>query len=229
MNTTFTFRRTARHGFTLMEIMIASALGLLVLGAMVGFLRQSLRVYYSDRLQLQLNADGRKIRSMIETDSIGATFFCLYDDFATASRATSDSNVLTADGSVGHCLVLFFTHPDTAADNKARLDRVVTYYREITNTTENSGPVHRKAVDIPSGTAVYVETDKLYTILRDYLPASGLSSNPILVQVAPGVQATPRLFYKFSNNSVMIQTQILEEGNNQRVRNIFNFTVSPRG
>lgn len=231
------FRRNHR-AFTLVETLMAvTIMGFATMG-IVAFTRQGLRMYYADRARLMINRDIRTFTSQLDTDAVTANFFCLYQDFNTRSTGSPATDAALADGQVGDFLVLVYTDPAQTGFGISMITRLVGYYREVTDTTLNSGPVHR--FDIPVSPSIDVRSAPMYTILANAITGSA-SSYPVVTQLAQGLAvnttgtlvATPRLFYNFNNRSVMIDTQmsesLTERGTTSQAGNTYNFTVSPRG
>ncbi len=233
------FRRHAR-AFTLVETLMAvTVMGFATMG-IVAFMRQGLKMYYADRARLMINRDIRSFTSQMDTDAVTANFFLLYPDFSTRSTgsgsSTADASV--ADGQVGDFLLLVYTDPSQTSQGISMITRLVGYYREVTNTTLNSGPVHRFDVDL-SAAPVDVKSAPMYTILANKVTGTA-ASYPIVTQLAQGLATnasgstvTPALFYNHQNRSVMIDTQIseslTERGTLSQTGNTYNFTVAPRG
>jgi type II secretory pathway pseudopilin PulG len=232
--------RRKRRAFTLLETLLAvTIMGLATTGIVV-FLRQSLMMYYSVRAEQMINRDIRSFTNRIELDAITANYFCIYPAFATRTVTVGSviSDASVTDGQVGDFLVLVYTDPAQATTGVSMITRLVGYYREITNTTLNNGPVHR--FDITLASPVDARSAAMYQILNTYVTGS-ISSYPVLTQLAQGLStatvtqtvSTPPLFYNLQNRSVMITAQIsaslTEKGIATQTGNTYNFTVSPRG
>jgi prepilin-type N-terminal cleavage/methylation domain-containing protein len=231
------FRRHA--GFSFIELMIASTIMALVVVGMVSAFSQGSKVYYMDRARLMINRDIRSFTSQIDSDAVTANFFVLYPNFSTrsttAAGVTTDASVV--NGQVGDFLVLVYTDPAQTGYGVSMINRIVGYYREVTDSTLNTGPVHR--FDITLGTAVSTTSNPMYTIVNNVVTGTA-ASYPIVTQLAQGLATnasgttvTPALFYNFQNRSIMIDTQISESltevGTTSQTGNTYNFTVSPRG
>jgi hypothetical protein len=231
----------------MLELLLAAMLtGFVVIG-IVAFLRQGLAMYYYDRARVMINRDIRSFTNQIDVDAVTANGFYIYPDFNTRYDASSvPPELLRADGQAGDFLVLVYLDPAQASTGASMVTRLIGYYREVTNATLNTGPVHRfdtaapgYPTPLPSG-GVNFATTPLYQILSTYVTGSA-SSYPIVTQLAQGLATnappqttpTPRLFYNFVNQSVMINAQmsesLTERGVMSQSGNTYNFSVSPRG
>jgi type II secretory pathway pseudopilin PulG len=235
------------RGFTLVETLVAvGIMGLVGIG-IVAFLRQGLKLYYADRARLMINRDIRSFTSQMDTDVVTANFFCIYQDFSTLSTGSPAVDAALVDGQVGDFLVLAYTDPAQTTTGVSMITDLVGYYREITNTSANTGPVHRLSIHL--ATPVDARSAPMYTILNNAITGS-VGSYPIVTQLAQGcatvttlnvgsvdeiavATTTPRLFYNRQNRSIMVRAQISEalseKGTTSNVGNTYNFTVSPRG
>ncbi len=244
MNPFLPFIRRTRRGFTLTETLITmTILGIAGVG-MVAFMRQGLKMYYSDRARLMINRDIRSFTAKLDTDAVAANFYCIYPSFAVTSTGSGSAAVdaAVADGQVGDYLVLLYTDPSQTSRGISMITELVGYYREVTNTTLNTGPVHR--YDIKLAPANYVNvtsggTAGLSGILSTLVTGTA-DSYPIVEQLAQGLATnatvatpTPALFYNLKNRSIMINAQVTESltemGNVTQTGNTYNFSVSPRG
>ena len=232
--------RGRRPGFTLVELMIAVTLTGLATVGLVAFLRQSLMIYYSVRAEHTINRDIRAITGRLASDAVTANYFCLYPNFSTRSALVNGVVVdgSLVDGQVGDFLVLVYVDPAQASTGTSMITKLVGYYREVTDSTRNNGPVRR--FEIPLSTPVDAKSTPMFEVLNTYVTGS-ISSYPALSQLAQGLAAntatqtvvTPPLFYNLLNRSVMISAQIsaslTEKGVSAQTGNTYNFTISPRG
>ncbi len=224
----------------MLEIMLAvTIMGFATIG-IVAFMRQALMMYYADRAEQMINRDIRSFTNKIEVDAVTSNYFCIYPNFSTLTVTVNGvvSDAFVTDGQVGDFLVLVYTDPAQATTGTSMITDLVGYYREVTNTTLNNGPVHRFAIHLP--TPVDAKSAPMYSILGTYVTGS-ISSYPIIEQLAQGLESatvtqtvpTPPLFYNRLNRCVMISAQIseslTEKGITTQTGNTYNFTVSPRG
>lgn len=230
-----------RRGFSMIETLVALAIIGLTMAGVVVFLHQGLKMYYLDRGRTMVNRDMRSFTSKLDTDAVTSNYFRIYPDFST--RTTSGgADASVADGQVGDLVVFVYTVPDSTTLGVDRITELVGYYREITDTTNNTGPVHRFDVStvttaLPNG--VDPRTTTLAAVINTYVTGAA-GSYPIVTQLAQGLATnssgtttTPALFYNWKNRSVMINAQVSEylseTGTSSQTGSTYNFTVSPRG
>ncbi len=228
-----------RRGFTTSELMVAVVIMGFVAAGIGSFLRQMSLMYYSDRARILISKDMRKFTTKLDDDAVTANYFCIYPGFSsrsvTVGSVTSDAAV--ADGEVGDLLVLVYTDPASTGSGTSMINRLVGYYREITNSTLNTGPVHR--FDVTISPAVAASSNPMYVILNTYVTGTA-ASYPTIEEISQGLElnnalstTTPALFYNRQNRSVLVSAQVseiqAEAGTNTQTGNTYNFTVSPRG
>jgi len=226
------FRKNHR-GFTLVETLMAvTIMGLAAVG-IIAFMHQGMLMYYNDRARTMINHDIRSFTTQMDTEAVTANTFVLYQNFATRVDPSIKS------GGVGDFLILIYTDPSQTKYGVSMITQLVGYYREVTNTQLNYGPVHRFSIDL-SATPIDITSLPMATIINNNVTGAA-SSYPIVTQLAQGLatstqtgtQPTPALFYNFGNISVMIDAQISESltevGTTSQTGNTYNFTVSPRG
>lgn len=219
--------------------MVAVAVMGLIGAGMVSFLRQTMLMYYSDRARFMISNDVRSFTAKLDTDAVTANFFCIYPGFSTRSTTvgsvTSDASV--SDGQVGDLLILVYTDPASTGTGTSMINKLVGYYREITNSTLNTGPVHRFSIDVSP--AVAANSAPMYQLLNTYVTGTP-DSYPTINQISQGLEinaalntVTPALFYNRQNRSILVSAQVSatlsEAGDTKRTGNTYNFTVSPRG
>ncbi|MBI5771527.1 MAG: hypothetical protein HZA93_27385 [Verrucomicrobia bacterium] len=223
-----------------MEILIAvTVMGFATIG-IGAFIRQALMTYYSVRAEHLINRDVRAFTNRITMDAVTANYFCLYPDFNTRTAIVDGAVVdgSLVDGQVGDFLVLAYVDPAQAGTGTGMLVKLVGYYREVTDSTLNIGPVRR--FEIALTTPVDGRSAPMFQILNTYV-TGGVASYPAITQLAQGLTAntatqtvaTPPLFYNRLNRSVMIRAQIsaplTEKGVTAQAGSTYNFTISPRG
>jgi len=211
------------------ELMVGLGILGLTMSGVVAFTFQAMNVFAYDSGRLLVNHDIRKFTGDMVTDAVYANYFQIYPNFTT--RATPQ-----ADGGTGDFLALVST--DVTTTGTTIVTKFVGYYRDATTT--QSGPVRRVVYDwgdithgiilgSPTNTSATPPVYTMSDMLNTFAPTSGTTSNPIVIQLADGL-ASGNMFYNFKDHSVMIRSQIDEQGKMVRKAvNTYNFTVSPRG
>ncbi len=233
--------RSKRRAYTLVEMLMAVGIMGLVSAVMVSFTKQAMKLYYADTARLKINHDIRAFTTQMDTDAVTANYFLIYPGFGslTTGSGSTLADASVTDGGVGDLLVLVYTDPAQAATGTSMITELIGYYRQITDTTLNNGPVHR--FDIPISPSVAANSAPMYQIINTYV--TGSASSPayhIVTQLAQGLEnnaaqnaTTPALFYNRQNRSIIINAQVSElqseQGASTQVGNTYNFTVSPRG
>jgi hypothetical protein len=232
-------RPRKNRAYTLVEMMVAlGVMGFVSIGT-VSFTRQAFKMYYADTARLKINHDIRSFTAKLDSDAVTANYFLVYPGFSTRTTGSGATlaDAAVSDGQVGDMLILVYTDPASTTTGVSMITELVGYYREITDTTLNNGPVHR--FDITLSPSVAANSGAMYTILNTYVTGTA-SSYPIITQIAQGLDTnlsgstpTPALFYNRQNRSVMVSAQVselqAEQGSSYQVGNTYNFTVSPRG
>src|SRR5690606_32240816 len=91
-------RRSGTAGYTLLEILVTTALlGLLGVGLFSLFL-QSLNLFHFDSAKLRVNRDIRTLTSEMTDNATYANYFLIFPDFETRE----DHEVVRVGGIVGH-------------------------------------------------------------------------------------------------------------------------------
>lgn len=210
------------RGMTLVEIMVVLGICMLVVGGLLSFFIQGLRIYHYDSGKLLVNRDMRSFTSEITDNATYANYFIIYPSFTdrtvTVASVTSDNKRYS--GQSGNMLVLVYRDP---ADDK-KINRVVGYYRDP-NQVDGEAPVRKFDRTIsPSSSA------EVWTLLPD---VSTAQSNREVIELSKNI-GTQELFYNFYGRSVMVKCDIIHRTNTgenryERATNTYNFTVSPRG
>lgn len=200
-------KRARKRAFTLLEVMVTTAVFTLVMGAIMSFLVSSTNSAAYNEGKLLVNRDIRKFTSELSDHATYANFFVIYKSFSDRTRVD--------EGGSGDFLVLGFVDDDDPTAYTA----VIGFYRAATESSE--GPVMRFATRYETPQHVQLE---------DLLPApTSVGSHREIIELSKGL-SDGRLFYNFFNRSITVQGEILHHGSNlKRATNTYNFTVSPRG
>lgn len=224
-------RRSGTAGYTLLEILVTTALlGLLGVGLFSLFL-QSLNLFHFDSAKLRVNRDIRTFTSEMTDNATYANYFMIFPDFETRTQTSTvddgDGTPVSVtvdaslnDGLSGDMLVLVYTD----VDSPSKINRLVGYYRDA-DDEDSEGPVRTFDIAInPSSTA------PIWTLLP---PVNSRGNWPEVIEISKGL-ADGKLFYNFRDRSVMVKGQIIHRGGigktrYERATNTYNFTVAPRG
>jgi len=215
-------RFARQRAMTLVEIMVVLGISMLVMGGLLGFFIQSLRIYHYDSGKLLVNRDMRKFTAEMTDNATYANYFLIYPSFTdrsiTANGVTADNKMYA--GQSGNMLVLVYLDP---ADS-TKISRLVGYYRDpLANAVE--APVRKFDRTInPSS------SNSVWTLLPD---TSTAQTNPEVVELSKNI-GTQALFYNFKGRSILVKFEIIHHtgtGANryERATNTYNFTISPRG
>ncbi len=219
-----TERKSNRQGFTLVELLITlSIMGLVMTGLMLFYRDSTIMLFTSDQ-KLKINADIRTLTNEMTDVARNANHFTIYDSFAGDFRTTTPyEDWRLHDGESGDVLVLIFYGVDPSPlDNiPAPIIRLVGYYRSIDNPSENTGPVRKFDVAIPSTQ----QTQPVETLVPTEAQASTFTQ---VIELSRGL-ANGKLFYNFRDRSIMVNGQIYHGNDAKRVNDTYNFTISPRG
>ena len=220
-------RRSPVHGFTLVEVLIATTILIIMVTAILSFFINMMKSYKYNTFRLEINRDVRTFTNEMTSVATQANYFVILSDFSTRTTGTSPNFSLAsiADGDSGDCLLLVFK--DDSDDTK--IQRLVGYYHDPDATTL-SGPVRKFDLTI----SPTVSGSSLWTLMPD---TTTLHTNPDIISAgtvgrATGTTNSGKLFYNFYNRSVMVKGQITytsSDGLTRRAGSTYNFTVSPRG
>ncbi len=218
-------RASRNRGFTLVEIMISATIVGVVVSIAVLIVFQALQTYYYDVGRVEVNQDMRKLTRDMTTNAVFSNYFLIYPNFATRSISTGTGSAATTidytmpPGSSGD-MVLFITDSVDSTSGVTQVSNIVGYYRD--GTTNTAGPVRTFTVAVAPGTS----NANIYSLL----PAvSTQSTNGQVIPLALDY-GSYSLFYNYFGRSVMIKSEVLEPGaNNRKATSTYNFTVTPRG
>lgn len=203
--------RSSRHGYTIVEVMVATAvLSIFTALAMPVFIYSSRSLIFTTN-RLCLNQDFRKLTARLMKEGRSSGQFILYNSFKDRTPVTS--------GGSGNFLLLM-----TMDANNFFVTKCTGYYRHT------DGTVRHFTVTEPGTNAV-----------PKNLPAeSTADTHPIVVEFAQDttdVANLDRLFLNQNGGGIVIYGQIRDDGKVNLKENkvtppavsTYNFTISPRG
>ena len=200
-------KNNRQQGYTLVEVMIAASISAILVGGALSMFIGGLNFASYNTGKLLVNNDIRGFTSELADNATYANDFTIYQSY--------EERTILNDGKSGDFLLLSFRDPNAPS----KTVRLVGYYRSAAPGKE--GPVRKfdLAIDPPSEAdthSLLPEIDQ-----RDAFPE--------VVELSLGL-SDGRLFYNFSDRSVMVRGEILHQGSTtRRATNTYNFTISPRG
>lgn len=218
-----------KGGFTLVEILIATTIVGVVVGMSILIVFQALQTYYYDVGRVEVNADMRKLTRDMTTNAVFSNYYLIYPNFATrtvttgtGTAATTVDALVNQGGSGDMVLFVSLNYPPDSTTGISTINTIVGYYRD--GTTNQAGPVRSFKITVPS-----TSTQQISSILNTYQPVSNQSLNTTVIPLAQDI-GNGLLFYNYLNDSVMVKSQVLEQGaDNRQATSTYNFTVTPRG
>ena len=121
-------QQTQRRGFTLVEIMLATILGLVMAGIMTFFL-DSLRTTFITQQKLNISGDIRDVTNKLADEAREANYFAMYSsfypntpphrsgDFRSPADGFSAEDYRQRKGNSGDFLLLVYTGIDTSPND----------------------------------------------------------------------------------------------------------------
>lgn len=234
------FSRRPVPGFTLLEIMIVTAILGLISMMTLGFFTESIRTTFTNEQKNLINRDIRRLTAELSESAREANFAILYRSFALEDRDEVGDRLLS--GNPGDFLVFGFQdEPDLSVSINApqQIVRLTGYYRAPANPGNASslGPVRKFDTDLDfdyaaDGEALLSPEDPLNPpspeeILETLYPQATLSTNPEVVVMSEGL-ADNRLFYNFGRGTIMVNGKIIHGVEAKRVTDTYNFTIATR-
>jgi prepilin-type N-terminal cleavage/methylation domain-containing protein len=234
-------RRNSRSGFTLMEVMIAAAIALVVVGMVTQMTLTISKVLFRSTATLQINRDIRVFTHQVSRDAWSARTHRIFASPSDLTRRES--------GEFGDVLVLVWAAPesiDTASpgtDLQYFYERVIIYARDNPRLPQNQRtnslaganrlPVLRfeRRFALPSATESGTkasETD-LDALVADILADANRDNENIVVELAEGLADGNLFFNGRTGRSITINGEIFHGNRAQIVSNTYNFTIFPRG
>lgn len=212
-------QRSLNKGFTLVEIMFASALGVLVLAGLAVFMRTIATMEYATYHKQTINENMWTVTLKMIGERRQADRFVLYKSWEDRTVVDMQLNDQSGD------FLLFVTYGDPQPyPNKqgAPIEKLVGYYRysptgATTGTTADLVPVRKFEIDVPVGSG--------YNDLADLIPAIGNYSNhEVVLELARGL-ADGKMFFNVLNRCIMINSQIVHGNKYKYITDTYNLTI----
>ncbi len=203
--------RNAKHGYTLVEVMIATSLFTLVMGLALSFLLNVKNTAIETESKLLISHDIRRFTNELADNVTQSSRHYIFPSYTERSARVSS-------GESGDMLVLIYTDGPGSSD----AIRIAGYYRD--GTPETEGPVKR--FDIPLDPPQSVK--RMNQVIDLLPPVSAKGSHREIIELSRGL-SDGQLFNNFHANAIAIQGEIIHQGRvAQQTTNTYNFTVYRR-
>lgn len=254
MKTPFRQRRRV-GGFTLVEVMITMAIGVMAIGASLSTFMFCFRTMYKDTQRLATNASMRRFMAEISKETLDASYFYLFPYYTRLDGnidLEADFSALTLDDAAGteydkwvgtgDCLVLVTN--TTLNDGSTAIRQVRIYYRLVTSQTQQNADAELRYYEttdwgVNGHPNSYTLTQILNGINLSTYPR--ISGSKIITDRCRGRQKlnSTDLHPMFSTESptatptngfVSINVEFVNgtSANNMLSSSSFNYTISPR-
>ena len=230
-----------RKGFTLVEVMIATTIGVVGLSVAAGFIITASRLVYDSSKRMELNSKVRIFTDRFAKETIDANAFYVLQDFgaldgyADLIGENSESaaiNKPVPSNESGDCVLLEYRDDPT---DRSAITRLRVYYRD-TQDIDAGAPI--RIIDVPIASSM--QHNSLNSIVNSSIPDLTLNHNthPTLVhyQVFGIIPAdsddVQPIFFNHGGRAVSVnfrmQTTGTDTGPSKRSASAYNFTISPR-
>jgi len=214
-----------RSGFTLVEIMVVSAIfGLISIG-LAAFMLDSTRGMFWASNKAKITNDVRNFTLRISKETLGARKGYVYNSFATADR--DKLNDRRDSGQTGDCLVLVSYDPYPNIDDPLHYTKIVVFFRKP--DANGLSPVFKaeQIFETPQRIDTSTGVDHFEAYVAKYF-ADDSGEYPVVLELSRGL-ADGNLFRNFGNNTFVVNGEILHGNKVKEVTNTYNLTISPRG
>lgn len=218
-------KTTFSRGFTLVELMVSMTIVTLIGAGTYLFTVDVARMAFTSEQKVKINNDMRTLTNEMTDIARNADSFTLYESFSTSFRTPESGkdyiDYRLQDGRSGDCLAIidYGDDPNPQDSDPAPIERIVCYFREVTDTDANKGPVMKMDITV-TGADQYKNPEEL-------IPSSATNATQV-VELTEGL-ADGKLFYRFRKDAVMVNG-VIEHGNAaKRITDTYNFTISTRG
>ena len=208
------------RAFTLVELMFATVVLGVISIAFTAFMTDSARgMLWSVNKSMIVN-DFREFTAEISQDATGSSIAYLYPSFDLGD--TNNANDRRGIGLSGDCLVLITTVPFPETNSPRFYERIIVYYRASGGNIER--PVFRIELDLPElNIPITTNVEGLLASQRNNF------SNPVTVLELSRGLSQNQIFFRATEESFVINGEIIHGENDQRITNTYNLTISTRG
>ena len=216
MNNSSTFKK----GFTLPELIIALAVGVIVLSQFQQFMKGSSLSLYRSSVELNSNQEVRGYLSLMKVDAQEADYALLYENF-TSADSTSIKPLSTGD--FGNFILFVYNGEDTDIyDNTpAPVLKIVGYYLDRRESENQKIRRFEKFLG-----NVYVGAS-----IESMLPGADdttMDAHQIVCESVVNVNER-MVFYKIEHRTIMITAKTLNDNDNFRFAKMINSTFRVDG
>jgi len=173
-------RKTRNAAFTLVEVMIAMALSVLVIGFVMVFFVDSSKAVIKSTEELRFNAVIRKTLYSLHTDVREASLIMVYPSFSASDRDAAGDRL--NNGVKGNLVTLLNTESvDTTMPTHEIVTKITGYFIDPDNVNpDDTVSLFRWSVEPAAGITWYVNPNIVTTY---YDPPSNISPNPSFTQI----------------------------------------------
>ena len=211
--------KRTNQAFTLVEMMFVLVIFGIIGIALASLMTDSARSMLWSVNKSLITNDFRNFTGRISQDTLNASHAYLYPGFDEDSNGFSDRRQV---GLSGDCLVLVFTEPLPEINSQRFFQKIVVYFRQVSNTQDR--PVFRTELvfdppTIPTTTTI----EELLAAQRNNFAAPQQ-----VLELSRGL-SEGQLFFRVTDEAFLINGEIIHGQNTQRVTNTYNLTISTRG
>lgn len=222
--------------------MIASAIALIVVGAVTQMTISLGRLLFDTTAKLQITRDVRVFTQQISRDAWSARDYRIYISTDNLTRRES--------GETGDVLALVWAVPESIEDATAGgnheyfYERVIIYARANAVLAknkrpdqgwgaENKIPVLRfeRRFALPSATqdGTKASETSIRAVVEDILKEANRDNETVVVELARGLADQRLFFHSRTGRSITINGELYHGNRAREVSNTYNFTINPRG
>lgn len=248
-------RRRRLAGFTVVEVMITMAIGVMAIGASLSTFMFCFRTMYKDTQRLATNASMRRFMAEISKETLDASYFYLFPYYNVLDgdvNPDTECTTLVLDDvagteydkwvGTGDCLVLVTN--TTLNDGSTAIRQVRLYYRLVKDQNDQNNDAELRYYETKDwGVGGHPDGDTLTEILNDidladdpYLSGSKRITDRCRGRSKPNSANRYPMFSTESpsanptNGFVSINIEFVNgtDVNNMLSSSSFNYTISPR-
>lgn len=212
---------SGNKAFTLTEVLIAMTILAMTMAIAMTLFMDSFKLTFVSNAKNEINSDIRAITREMSDIARQANYSLIFKSIEESERDSKED--IQGISSTGDALVLFFEgaplNPQNYSDRPT--DRIVIYYRKVTNPEENLGPVMKYDKTITGSERV-----KYFINLIPSQSEIEAKADEVIA-LSEGL-ANQQLFYNIGNKAVMVNGKIVHGNEAKRVTDTYNFTISTR-